>query len=426
MKRFSVPVSLQTRWQNIAALILVITALFASATSHAAIKAAGAKPRVPVVMLSLDGFRNDYINRGYSPNLAQLANSGLTSRGLTPVFPSSTFTNHYSIVTGMYPQRHGIVGNTFYDRTRKQTYRISNRKVVEDGSWYSGTPLWVAVEKAGGIAASFFWVGSEADIQGVRPSHYRTYDGRVKNSRRVQQVLQWLQLPVAQRPNLITFYFSDVDSAGHDFGPDSAEVNAAIGKIDKEIGQLLEGLEALPYQVNLIITSDHGMAEVSPDQIHYLSDWIDISQWRKNSRVISGGAYLYFYSDNNELIKTTQNNLRKVKGLSVHQQDRFLQEMRLGGGSRSPNFVVTVESPGYLMTRRPKGRANIPAGAHGYLPSTNPDMQGLFVAKGPNITPGKMASFENIHVYPFVMALLGLETDEEIDGRHSVLADFIQ
>ena len=168
------------------------------------------------------------------------------------------------------------------------------------------------------------------------------------------------------------------------------------------------------------------MAEVSPDQIHYLSDWIDINQWRKNSRVISGGAYLYFYSDNNELIKTTQNNLRKVKGLSVHQQDRFPQEMRLGGGSRSPNFVVTVESPGYLMTRRPKGRANIPAGAHGYLPSTNPDMQGLFVAKGPNITPGKMASFENIHVYPFVMALLGLETDEEIDGRHSVLADFIQ
>ena len=426
MKKALLPTKPRAVAKSLIMLMVGIAAFFGNALAHASIKTTAAGTPAPVVMLSLDGFRNDYITRGYSPNLAKLANTGLTSEGLIPVFPSSTFTNHYSIVTGMYPQRHGLVGNTFYDRGRDQTYRISNRKAVEDGSWYRGTPLWVAVEKAGGVAASFYWVGSEADIQGVRPSHYRRYDGRVKNSQRVQQVLSWLQLPAAQRPNLITFYFSDVDSVGHNFGPNSAEVNSAIAKVDREIGQLLQGLATLPFQVNLIITSDHGMAEVKLDQTRYFSDWIDMAQWQQNSKVITGGAYAYFYSNNSDLLLNTQKVLKNVQGLSVYPQGRFPKEMRLGDGPRSPDFVVTVDSPGYLLVRRPKGRANIPAGAHGYLPSTHSNMQGLFVAKGPNITPGRVASFENIHVYPFVMSLLSLNTDEQIDGDPTVLAAFLR
>ena len=178
---------------------------------------------------------------------------------------------------------------------------MSNRKAVEDGRWYFGEPLWVAVEKSGAVAASFFWVGSEADIQGIRPTHYKIYDGRVANKTRVQQVLDWLQLPEQDRPKLITMYFSDVDSAGHNYGPDSPQVNAAIAKVDGELGLLLQGLAALPFEVNLIITSDHGMASVDDGSILFLEDWLDIAAWNDDSEII-GGAYVYFYSKNNSLL----------------------------------------------------------------------------------------------------------------------------
>ena len=157
-----------------------------------------------VVLLSLDGFRADYLDRypNQSTNLKRLADSGLAASGLVPGFPSSTFPNHYSIVTGLYPGHHGIIGNSFYDRVRGARYRLGNREALEDGTWYGGEPLWVAVEKAGMRAASYFWVGSEADVRGMRPSYYKTYDSSVANAERVDQVLDWLRLPIGERPNL--------------------------------------------------------------------------------------------------------------------------------------------------------------------------------------------------------------------------------
>ena len=380
----------------------------------------------PVIMLSLDGFRHDYIKRGYSPNLAGVAATGLAATGLISAFPSSTFTNHYSIVTGLYPSNHRIIGNTFYDRQRSETYRISDRNTVEDGSWYAGNPLWVAVEDAGGIAASYFWAGTEADIRGIRPTHYRIYDGRVANSRRVEQVLQWLGLPESERPNLITLYFSDVDSVGHSFGPDSTEVNTAIRQVDTDLGLLLEGLRALPFAVNLIVTSDHGMSHVDPKHIVYLSDWINIREWNQESKIISGGAYIYFYSDNNELISTSLSQLRKAPGLQVYPRGQFPAEMRLGDNDRTPDMIATVDAPGYLIVTRPLGgKPNPPAGAHGYLPSLTPSMQGIFIAQGPGVRSGQLTSVANIHIYPFVMSLLGLDITEPIDGDPEVLAPYL-
>ena len=380
----------------------------------------------PVIMLSLDGFRHDYISRGYSPNLAEVAATGLTATGLVSAFPSSTFTNHYSIVTGLYPSNHRIIGNTFYDRQRSETYRISDRNTVEDGSWYAGNPLWVAVEDAGGIAASYFWVGTEADIRGIRPTHYRIYDGRIANSRRVEQVLQWLGLPESERPNFITLYFSDVDSAGHSFGPDSKQVNAAIRQVDGDLGQLLDGLKALPFAVNLIVTSDHGMSQVDPKQIVYLSDWINTREWNQESKIISGGAYVYFYSNNNELISTSLTQLRNVPGLRVYPKGKFPAEIHLGDNDRTPDMIATVNAPGYLIVARPLGgKPNPPAGAHGYLPSVTPSMQGIFIAQGPGVKPGQLTSLANIHIYPFVMSLLGLDITEPIDGDPEVLAPYL-
>ena len=380
----------------------------------------------PVVMLSLDGFRHDYLQRGHSPNLERFARLGLASDGLIPAFPTSTFTNHYSIVTGLYPGNHGIIGNTFYDRTRAATYRMTNRKAVEDGRWYFGEPLWVAVEKSGGIAASFFWVGSEADIQGTRPTHYKRYDGRIANTLRVEQVLDWLQLPPDERPSLITLYFSDVDSAGHNFGPDSAEVNEAITKVDNELGALLVGLAALPFGVNLIITSDHGMSAVNEAAVKYLEDWIDLSLWTNDSKIINGGAFTYFYSKNSNLLVSSINHLKNIPGLEVFSKGNFPAQMHLGENARTPDFIVTVDAPAYLMIRRPKRSFDPPAGAHGYMTASNADMHGVFYAAGPGIKPGNKPAFENIHVYPFVMSLMGLNITTPIDGDLAVLAEHLR
>ena len=380
----------------------------------------------PVVMLSLDGFRHDYLQRGHSPNLRKFAQSGLAAKGLIPAFPTSTFTNHYSIVTGLYPGKHGIIGNTFYDRERAATYRMTNRRAVEDGRWYFGEPLWVAVEKSGGIAASFFWVGSEADIQGIRPTHYKRYDGRIKNTLRVEQALKWLQLPSNERPGLITLYFSDVDSAGHNFGPDSEEVNEAIAKVDNELGALLDGLAALPFGVNLIITSDHGMSAVNEAAVKYLEDWIDLSLWTDDSKIINGGAFAYFYSKNNDLLDSSINHLENIPGLQVFSKGNFPAQMHLGDNARTPDFIVAVDAPAYLMIRRPKRSFEPPAGAHGYMTSKNPEMNGVFYAAGPGIKPGHKPAFENIHVYPFVMSLMGLNITTQIDGDLAVLAEHLR
>lgn len=387
---------------------------------------AGQRTQVPVVMLSLDGFRHDYLARGHSPTLQRFAASGLRAEGLIPAFPSSTFPNHYSIVTGMYPGSHGIIGNTFYDRSRAATYRMSNRKAVEDGRWYFGEPLWVAVEKSGAVAASFFWVGSEADIQGIRPTHYKIYDGRVANKTRVQQVLDWLQLSEQDRPKLITMYFSDVDSAGHNYGPDSPQVNAAIAKVDGELSLLLQGLAALPFEVNLIITSDHGMASVDDGSILFLEDWLDIAAWNDDSEIINGGAYVYFYSKNNSLLESSKSLLKNVPGLEVYSRGQLPQHMQLADNARTPDFIATVDAPAYLMIRRPRLNFNPPAGAHGYRADRDRNMHGIFYAAGPGIKPGRKSAFELIHVYPFVMALLDLPISSKIDGNAAVLSEHLR
>ncbi len=193
--------------------------------------AAMAKPYV--ILVSLDGFRYDYAKRYHAEHLLALGAEGASApEGMLPSYPSITFPNHYTIVTGLYPEHHGIVANNFYDPARKETYSYHDSKAVGDGTWYGGTPLWVLAEQAGMRSASFFWVGSEADIQGVRPSYYLKFDGSFPNPKRVEQVLAWLHLPAEQRPHMITLYFSDTDSAGHRFGPDSPQEADAVHELD--------------------------------------------------------------------------------------------------------------------------------------------------------------------------------------------------
>jgi hypothetical protein len=226
-----------------------------------------AKPYV--ILVSLDGFRYDYAKKYHADHLLALAAQGASApEGMLPAYPSITFPNHYTIVTGLYPEHHGIVANSFYDPARKDTYSYHDSKSVGDGTWYGGTPLWVLAEQQGMRSASFFWVGSEADVQGVRPSYYLKFDGSFPNPKRVEQVLAWLHLPAEQRPHMITLYFSDTDSAGHRYGPDSQQVADAVRELDGEIGKLVDGIKESKLPVDLIVLADHGMVEVKGAPIH--------------------------------------------------------------------------------------------------------------------------------------------------------------
>jgi alkaline phosphatase D len=381
-----------------------------------------------VVMLSLDGFRYDYLDQHplQSPNLRQMAASGLQSTGLLPGFPSSTFSNHYSIVTGLYPGNHGIIGNGFYDRSRGERYRLGDRQAVEDGTWYGGEPLWVAAEKAGLRAASFFWVGSEADVQGIRPSYYKTYDGSIANSARVEQVLEWLSLPVGQRPNLVTLYFSTVDTIGHRFGPNSPQLRQAIASVDKDVGRLMAGLNKINQPIYLLISSDHGMQQVDHSQIVYLAQYIELEQWRGANQIITGSAYAFFYSADKVLLEQTASGLFEVPGMLVLDPKDFPATLNFPQrGPRIPDLIAVVDAPKYISFRVGMGRSP-PQGAHGYLPQSKASMKGIFYATGPDITPGSVApDIENVHLYPLVMQILGLTPSAPIDGDIRVLGDYL-
>lgn len=387
-----------------------------------------------VVLVSFDGFRHDYLDRVETPNFDRLIRRGVRADALIPVFPSKTFPNHYTIATGMYPARHGLVDNGFWDPEFQAMYRLGDRSSVEDGRWYGGEPIWVTAEKQGMVAASYFFVGSEADIGGVRPSHYRVYDGSVPNEARIDQALAWLRLPPAERPHLIALYFSDVDNAGHRYGPDSPEVDAAVRTVDGDLGRLLDGLAALPIadRVHVILVSDHGMAAIRADRGEYLSDHVDLD----GVRAIGGGAHVTLWVDGAEARdggdRAHAERLREIEaalnaGLRhahAYRRASLPERWHYGGNPRTGDLIVVAE-PGYQVVADREGSFR-DGGAHGYDPA-HEEMRGIFVAAGPMLDEGvRIPAFEAIHVYPLVARILGLRPNPGIDGRLEVLAPILR
>ena len=352
---------------------------------------------------------------------------GWLLRGLVPGFPSSTFPNHYSIVTGLYPGRHGIIGNGFYDRARDARYRLGDRKAVEDGTWYGGEPLWVAVEKAGMRAASYFWVGSEADVQGIRPSYYKTYDGSIANAERVDQVLDWLQLPIGERPNFVTLYFSTVDSAGHRYGPDSNEVKQAVASVDKQVGRLVTGLAGIDQPVYLMVSSDHGMQQVDADQTVFLADVMALGRWRGSNQIILGGAYAFFYSDDVQLVSQTFDDLNRVDGLTVLRPAQFPGVLNFPqSGPRIPDLVAVVEAPKYISVSQ-RQRAQTAPGSPRLSVCYNTDDEGYIFCDG----PGYCAEYPSARCRQRTYLPAGAESvrhskrSRETDGDLSVLGSYL-
>lgn len=373
-----------------------------------------------VVLLSLDGFRADYLDRFPTPHLDRLAKRGVRSAGLVPVFPSKTFPNHYTLVTGLYADRHGIVANQFWDPRRGAAYTLRDRDAVRDGTWYGGEPIWVTAERQGMVSASFHWPGSEAAIGGVRPTFWRPYDAAVPNDSLIDQVLQWLRLPPRSRPHLVTAYLHDVDDAGHRFGPEDARVGDAVWEVDRALGRLVDGVAALPFadQVNLIVVSDHGMARYGPDTFVALDALIDTAGVRVADAGPNANLFVAGPPARARAVRDSLNaRLRHGRAFlraEVPPRLHYRRTPRVGD-------VVIVMDEHYtigLAAQAPRAAG----GTHGWDPALS-SMHGIFLAAGPGIRRGQtIPAFQNVHVYPLLADLLGLRPAAGTDGQRAVLA----
>ncbi|MBC7850874.1 MAG: alkaline phosphatase family protein [Chitinophagaceae bacterium] len=371
-----------------------------------------------VILISIDGFRYDYADRYNATNIIRLRNSGVQATSMIPSFPSVTFPNHYTIATGLYPSHHGLVYNQFYDRERKATYNMSDRKAVEDGTWYGGTPLWVLAEKNGMLSASYHFVGSEAAIQQTYPTYWYKYSEGKNIDFRIQKLVDWLKLPEDRRPHLITFYMSEVDDAGHNFGPDTKQTGQAVLYIDDVMRKLTARIDSLGLPVNYIFLADHGMAQVDTVTRINIRAMIDTAQFI----IRGGGTSLQLYAKNAQSIQSTYDQLKaKEKDFIVYKREDIPRAWHFNKSDDSLNrigdlFIVPVY-PKVLSSWSGK----ISPGAHGYDPVMK-EMHATFYAWGPQIKKGRrINSFENIHVYPAVCRLLGLPVPTNIDGKKKVL-----
>ena len=374
------------------------------------------KPRL--ILISIDGFSWDYLSTYPTPALDRIAETGVRADSLRPVFPSLTFPNHYSIATGLYPAEHGIVHNHFPSAARDEWYHLRDRSSVEDGRWYGGEPIWVRAEKSGRVAAAYYFVGTEAAIQGVSPSHWHSFDASVPASDRVARVIDWLQWPEERRPHVITLYFEHVDTAGHDYGRGSLELAGAVTEVDSNIGRLLDAIAELGIEneVSVLVVSDHGQADyVNPEGSFVLRDHIDLA----GLEVIAGGAYAWIYQEQpdrerasaiRDAINENWENGRAVL------RDEAPAEWQVTDSPRFPEiFVVPDLAHGVVVDREDIDRMD--PGDHGWDPS-NKAMHGIFLASGPGLPRGEtIGEVSVIEIYALMLEILQIDAPAPAPGR---------
>jgi predicted AlkP superfamily pyrophosphatase or phosphodiesterase len=382
-----------------------------NATANQSTTSQPAASQPTVILLSFDGWRWDYDTKAPTPNLHRLMARGVRAERLIPSFPSKTFPNHYTIVTGLYPGHHGIVANNIYDPAMQASFSLSDRAAVGDGRWWGGEPIWVTAQRRGLVTATLYWPGSEAEISGVRPRYWKLYDEKTAppDDERVDQILAWLDLPAAERPSFITGYFSDTDHAGHDNGPESPELKAAVAHLDAVLGRLLAGLDArgLTDRVNIVAVSDHGMSETSSDRVIVLADYVDLD----TIDIVDINPTLGIIPKAPATVDEVYRRLAQAHPhLKVYRKAETPEAWHYRDHPRVPPIVGVADDGWVVVRRQPKDRPSPPriAGTHGYAPDAV-SMHGLFVAAGPAFRRGLVVPpFENVDVYDMLASALHL------------------
>jgi len=367
-----------------------------------------------VLLISIDGFMNEYLGRNDTPNFDRFIENGVMAEHMVPVFPTKTFPNHYSLATGLLVENHGIISNSFPDDSLGARFSFGPpESSPNDERWWGGEPIWITAEIQGKTSATMFWPGSEASINGVRPTKWVDYDGSVDNYVRIDSVMSWLGPAGEVNADFATLYFSHVDSRGHSYGPNSPEVDEAVVEADRLLGYLMEKIEELGLagQLNILITSDHGMAELSDDKVIFLDEMINMD----DVRVIDWTPVAMLQpvegkeDEIYQTLKENEENYRVFKKEDLPRKYGFTNHYRI------PDIIMIADVP-YTITSRPfYEERGLIAGTHGY-DHTAPEMATIFYASGPAIRQGEtVPAFQSLHLYELMAHLLGLEPAEN-DG----------
>jgi len=365
----------------------------------------------PLILISIDGFRWDYLKKYDAPTLRQLAATGVQARRLTPSYPSKTFPNHYTLVTGLRPARHGIVGNWFYDPATGESFGMRKPESNTAPRWWGGEPVWITAEKQGLRSGCYFWPGSEVAHAGVRPSLWLPFNDKVPSQDRVDGVLAWLEKPLAERPRLITLYFSAVDTAGHKLGPDAPDLQTSITEVDQAIARLLAGLDRLGLRAhtNFVIVSDHGMSPTSPERVIFLEDLVDVN----SVEIEATGTYAGVRPKPGTRTAAELAAAIRTKTpphVRVYERGKLPARFHYDHNDRIP-AVMLVPDDQWCIEQKPgwpARAANYDKGNHGWDNAT-PNMGALFIASGPAFRHGlAIADVDNIHVYDLLCAVLGI------------------
>ena len=387
-----------------------VTALLALLLSACATPRHESPPAIadpaPVLLVSLDGFHPRYLGHGFTPTLDALAAGGVRAQWMTPSYPSLTFPNHYTLVTGLRPDRHGIVHNTMWDEALGG-FKLSDRDAVGERRWWGGEPLWVTAERAGLPTATLSWPGSEAAVDGVRPTRWHAFDDTRPIDTRVDMVLGWLEEPAATRPRLATLYFEHLDHAAHTHGPDSPEALAEVGRLDAALGRLMDGLRdaGLEDAVNIVVTSDHGMATVRPGQVVIVEDMVD----EADARLVTTGQSVGYTPLPGRTARAEAQLLGRHDHYECWRKGELPARWHYGTHPRVPAIVCQMDE-GWDAIKRDwaDSRPSHDRGSHGFDP-TLASMRALFIAHGPAFRPGAvLPPIDNVDVYPLLARLVGV------------------
>jgi alkaline phosphatase D len=364
-----------------------------------------------VLLVSLDAFRWDYSKLYSTPNLNKMAKEGVKAERMISSFPTVTFPNHYTIATGLYPDHHGLINNSFPAPDLGMFYRMGDRAAVENPAFYGGEPIWVTAEKQGVRSGSFFWVGSEAAVGGYHPAYWKKYDESVTYEERIDTVIKWLGYPREKRPELVTLYFDEPDATSHTFGPDSPQTGKIVERLDSLMGVLRAKLSTLPdaERINLIILSDHGMAPVSS------SRYINIKSLVPERMIVSlsGGNPVYLINPKEGMKDSVLYLLNRSEGLKAWSKSEVPAKWHYGTNPRIPEIVVVADSSWSIGTR-PDG-SSLRGGAHGY-DNSNSDMFSVFYAAGPAFKKNyQFKELNNIDIYNLICNILRI-TPAKNDG----------
>jgi predicted AlkP superfamily pyrophosphatase or phosphodiesterase len=417
MKQYIVRKPLQV---IITLFILASTALIGCSSEKSANQAA-TEPN-PLLLISIDGFMNEYLERNETPNFNRLINQGVKAEYMIPAFPTKTFPNHFTIVTGLYPENHGIIANNFYDERLDADFSFGPIDTPNDERWWGGEPIWITAEKQGLTATTFFWPGSEASYDGVQPSRWVEYDGSVPHEARIDSVMNWLDPDGPVQAHFSTLYFSFVDSEGHEYGPNSKEVDQTVQEMDRLIGVLLDEVQnrGLQGKLNIILTSDHGMSALSEERVIVIDEMISMD----DVRMIDWTPVAMIQPDSGKTNQVYQTLKENEENYRVYRKSELPDRYHFSDHYRIPEIIMIADDGYTITTREWLEERGVMGGTHGFDHEL-PSMRTIFFAMGPDFKSGEVAGpFQNIHLYELMSRLLNLDpapNDGSFEEVHTLL-----